>query len=591
MSIRSKRAGLVAIVGAFLVLALLAVFALELANTQTRNRHEVTGRVHDRAVLAAALIDSLFQTVQQQIPQDAQTYGGQTVPNQLLDSNAQQDVYLALLDARGTVVAHSRGFDAQAQAALPSSSALALVRSGHPYGLGDYVPYKNAGVIDFAVSFPTSFGTRTLVTGFAPQALGSFVTGELKNIPGARGSINYLLDGNGVVLASTNTAARVGHKLAAPGASAALKHPTTDAAGTYFDQVHLTNSTWRVVLSSPDGPLFATVNGWHELVPWIIFAAFALVAVVALMLGLRLAVSADELREVNLRLASVNDDLIEANDSLEHRAAELARSNEELDQFASIASHDLQEPLRKVRTFTQQLATTEGANVSEKGREYLERANAAAERMQRLIEDLLKFSRVSTQGRPFTQVDLGAVARDVLSDLETQISDAGAVVRLGDLPVIDADALQMQQLLQNLISNAVKFHKEGVTPEVDVTGELQGGTVRLTVKDNGIGFEPRYNLRIFRVFERLHGRNEYAGTGIGLALCRKIADRHGGTIEALGQPGVGSTFTVVLPVKQRQAHQVVVADVAASPDRGKADEATAAGERNGDDRAEVTADA
>jgi signal transduction histidine kinase len=588
---RSKRAGLVAIVGAVIVLALLTVFALELSNTQTRNRNEVTGRVHDRAVLSAALIDSLFQTVQQQIPQDAQTYGGQTVSNQLLDANAQQDIYLVLLGPQGDVLASSSGFDAQARADLPSSRALALVKAGHAYGLGDYVPYKQTGVIDFAVSFPTRFGTRTLVTGFAPQALSAFVNGELKDIPGVAGSFNYLLDGNGVVLASTNPASPVGRLINARGAPAALKHPTADSAGTYFDQVHLVNSTWRVVLTSPDGPLFASVNGWRQLVPWIIFAAFAIVAVVALILGLRLALSADELRVVNLQLARVNQDLVDANSSLERRAAELARSNEELDQFASIASHDLQEPLRKVRTFTQQLAVMESDHVSEKGREYLQRANAAAERMQRLIEDLLKFSRVSTQGRPFTRVNLNEVARGVLSDLETQISDAGAVVRLGQLPVIEADALQMQQLLQNLISNAVKFRKEGVTPEVEVTGGVDAGTARITVKDNGIGFEPRYNLRIFRVFERLHGRSEYAGTGIGLALCRKIADRHGGTIEADSEPGQGSTFTVALPLEQREVLRGTAVDVSAGSGAHEPVGTATPNVLTGDERAEVTADA
>ncbi|HVA73833.1 MAG TPA: ATP-binding protein [Acidimicrobiales bacterium] len=591
---RSKRAGLVAVVGACIVLALLAVFALELSDTQTRNRNEVKGQVHDRAVLAAALIDSLFQTVQQQVPTDAQTYGGQTVPNQVLDAKAGQDIYLVLLDSNGEVLASSQGFDAQASSELPSSTALALLRSGHLYGLGDYLPYKQTGVIDFAVSFPTGFGTRTLVTGFAPSALSTFVNSELKNIPGVRGSFNYLLDGNGVVLASTNPASKVGHPINAPGATSALKHTAGDSAGTYFDQAHLKNSTWRVVLSSPDGPLFATVTGWRQLVPWIIFGAFAVVAIVALLLGLRLALSADELRVVNLQLARVNQDLVDANASLERRAAELARSNEELDQFASIASHDLQEPLRKVRTFTEQLAVMESDHVSELGREYLRRANAAAERMQRLIEDLLKFSRVSTQGRPFTQVDLGDVAHEVVSDLETQIADAGALVRLHELPVIEADALQMQQLLQNLVSNAVKFRKEGVQPEIYVSGEIEGDIVRLTVRDNGIGFEPRYSLRIFRVFERLHGRSEYSGTGIGLALCRKIADRHGGTIEADSEPGAGSTFTVLLPVHQRDKRQNLTLDVSRDPVGGDVPGeavSTAAGAGSGDNHSEVTADA
>jgi light-regulated signal transduction histidine kinase (bacteriophytochrome) len=228
------------------------------------------------------------------------------------------------------------------------------------------------------------------------------------------------------------------------------------------------------------------------------------------------------------------------------------RSNGELEQFASIASHDLQEPLRKVRTFTQQLTVVDADNLSEKGRDYLDRANAAAERMQNLIEDLLRFSRVATHGRPFAPVNLWTIAEEVISDLEAQVEQAGAVVELGELPTISADALQMRQLMQNLISNAIKFRRPGVTPEVSITSEVDDAAARITVTDNGIGFEPEYSRRIFRVFERLHGRSEYQGTGIGLALCRKITERHGGTVVADSEPGVGSVFTVTLPLHQKE---------------------------------------
>jgi light-regulated signal transduction histidine kinase (bacteriophytochrome) len=228
------------------------------------------------------------------------------------------------------------------------------------------------------------------------------------------------------------------------------------------------------------------------------------------------------------------------------------RSNAELDQFASIASHDLQEPLRKVRTFTQQVTVIESGNLSEQGREYLERANAAAERMQKLIEDLLRFSRVSTHARPFAAVDLGAITREVLEDLEFEVDRAGAVVRVGDLPRLNGDALQLRQLMQNLISNALKFRREGVVPEVAIDASVDGELATITVRDNGIGFEQQYSRRIFRVFERLHGRAAYPGTGIGLALCRKIVDRHGGSIVAAGEPGAGSTFTVTIPTHQRE---------------------------------------
>jgi signal transduction histidine kinase len=549
--LKVNKAGLVIIAAGCVVLALLAVFALELSSNQARSRHNVEGQVHDRAVLAAALIDSLFQSVQQQVPQDSRTYGTPVVTAaQMQAAVSQGDVYAVLLGPDGQVLAASSGFTAQAHDALFTSAALRLVKSGLPYGLGNYSQYGTTGAIDFAVPFPTPYGTRTLLTGFTPGALSQFITGELQHVPGVRGSLNYLVEGNNVVLASTNPKVGVGQPLTVPGASQALNRTAADTHDTYFAQQKLANSTWHVVLTSPDGPLFASVDGWRVDVPWIIFVAFALVSLFAIILGFRVLRSADQLADANRQLGVVNEELVDANVALERRAAELARSNEELDQFASIASHDLQEPLRKVRTFTEQLTVMETEHLSDKGRDYLGRTNAAAERMQKLIEDLLRFSRVSTQGRAFEPVDLSAIAAAVSSDLEAQISALGAVVNVGELPTISADPLQMHQLLLNLVSNGLKFHRDGVTPEVDIEGTIDNGLLRLTVRDNGIGFEPQYSQRIFRVFERLHGRADYPGTGIGLALCRKIVDRHGGTITAEGHPGVGSMFTVVLPTRR-----------------------------------------
>jgi signal transduction histidine kinase len=534
--------------GALVALALLTVFAIELSNTQAKSKNDVKARVHERAVLAAALIDSLFQSVGGQIPQDERTYGTPVVSQRTMNHNLMTSAYLALLDSHGTVIAATRGFDAQARSNLANSAALGLLRTRHPYGLGDLQRYRKTGVIDFAVAFPTKYGIRTLLTGFAPSALSTFISGELIKIPGVKGSVNYLLDGNGAVLAST-TAAHLGTQLShapAPGLTA------TDAGGNHFDQAALSNSTWRVVLSSPTGPLFASVTGLRKWVPWIIFVAFALVALLALALARRALRSTAEVRDAKARLEIVNVELADTNEALERRARELARSNAELEQFASIASHDLQEPLRKVRTFTQQLTVIESDRLSDKGREYLDRANLAAERMQKLIEDLLKFSRVATHGRPFADVDLADVTSEVLEDLEAQVKRSDAVVEVGELPTISADALQMRQLFQNLISNALKFKRAGVRPTVTIASTTLGDTLQITVRDNGIGFDQQYARRIFRVFERLHGRDEFPGTGIGLALCRKIAERHGGTVVAEGEPGVGSTFTVTLPLHQRE---------------------------------------
>jgi signal transduction histidine kinase len=546
---RRREAKLLLAAAVFIVVGLLAVFAAELANTQARSKRDVEARVHERAVLAAALIDSLFQSVEQQVPQNAASYGAAHVSTSQLDRKRQQSPYLVLLDAQEHVLAASTGFTAQARADLGQSAALAEIRNHHPYGLGNVLPYGRTGVINFAVSFPTRYGIRTLLTGLIPSQLSSFITGELRRIPGVRGAHNYLIDGNNTIVASNDPARPAGYRLTRPAQAQALSRASGEIRGHYYDQVRLANSPLRVLLAAPDGPLFASVTGLRKWVPWLIFAAFGAFAALALALGARVLRSADQVREANGRLKLLNEELASTNEALATRARELARSNSELEQFASIASHDLQEPLRKVRTFTQQLAATEADKVSEKGVDYLNRVNAAAERMQRLIEDLLKFSRVATHGRPFASVDLSQITQEVLEDLEAQVESAGAVIRVGDLPTIEADTLQMRQLMQNLVSNAIKFRRPGVTPQIAIEATLHDELVELTVSDNGIGFEPQYSHRIFRVFERLHGRGEYPGTGIGLALCRKIAERHGGTVIAEGEAGAGARFTVTLPLR------------------------------------------
>ncbi|MFY0529002.1 ATP-binding protein [Archangium gephyra] len=229
----------------------------------------------------------------------------------------------------------------------------------------------------------------------------------------------------------------------------------------------------------------------------------------------------------------------------------LEQSNRELESFASVASHDLQEPLRKIQTFGERLKTTCAASLSPEGRDYLERMNNAAGRMRRLIDDLLSFSRISSKAPTFARVDLGRVAREVLADLETAIEQAGATVTVGELPTLEAEPMQMRQLLQNLVSNALKFRRENVAPSVSIhaTVHADAGLCELRVADNGIGFDEKYLDRIFNVFQRLHGRGKYEGTGIGLAICRKIAERHGGSIDARSKPGQGATFIVKLPLK------------------------------------------
>jgi len=253
----------------------------------------------------------------------------------------------------------------------------------------------------------------------------------------------------------------------------------------------------------------------------------------------------------------------EAEERLRLAAEQLRRSNLELQEFASVASHDLQEPLRKIQAFGDRLRVKCAAALGENGHDYLERMQDAARRMQILLHDLLTLSRVTSKAQPFERVNLRKIVEDVVSDLEVRIEQTGGLVEIGRLPVIDADAGQMRQLLQNLISNALKFQARGTKPEVIISGKVLDNAeslpgsmpgeeiCQLVVRDNGIGFDERYLDRIFQVFQRLHSRSDYEGTGIGLAVCRKIAERHGGTISAKSAEGEGATFIVTLPVKQR----------------------------------------
>lgn len=241
-------------------------------------------------------------------------------------------------------------------------------------------------------------------------------------------------------------------------------------------------------------------------------------------------------------------------------AADLERSNRELEQFAYVASHDLQEPLRKIRTFSDRLLIKCADKLDEAGNDSLQRMQSAAVRMQTLIDGLLSLSRVTTQGQDFVAVDLNQIANEVVSDLEVQIEQAGGRVEVGHLPTIQADPLQMRQLLQNLIANGLKFRRLEAAPLVKVHGRFIHGRsqrktgrpateeqCRILVEDNGIGFEQRHQERIFGVFERLHPRDVFEGMGIGLALCRKIVERHNGRITGHGNPGEGSVFEVLLP--------------------------------------------
>jgi diguanylate cyclase (GGDEF)-like protein len=320
-ALAGRRAPLALVIAAVVVLAVLTVFAIELSDTQTSSRRDVVARVHERSVLAAALIDSLLHSASGQVKLYESQYGGRVVSDRAVDQARQQNTYVALVSLKGRVLANSRGFTPQAKSDLSHSAALALVRSGHGYALGNVLPYGRTGVVNLAVKFPTSYGQRVLLTGLSPATLSGFLTGELRRIPGVRGAHNYVIDGTDTVLASTNPARPVGYRFMTPAQRAALSRSSGTRQGSYYDQVGIPNSTWRIVLAAPAGRLFAAVSGLRKWLPWLIFAAFALVALAALLLGMRVVRSAQSgLHQANSRLQDVNLQLELANRALAHDA-------------------------------------------------------------------------------------------------------------------------------------------------------------------------------------------------------------------------------------------------------------------------------
>jgi signal transduction histidine kinase len=238
---------------------------------------------------------------------------------------------------------------------------------------------------------------------------------------------------------------------------------------------------------------------------------------------------------------------------LSRYTVKLEQSNRELQDFAYVASHDLQEPLRKIQVFSGRVREENQERLDETSLDFLDRVVNAAQRMQHLIEALLEYSRIATKQQPFRPVDLGQVAREVAGDLDALVAQTRGRIEVGSMPVIEADAVQMRQVLQNLVANALKYHRPDTPPQVRVEGrcpdpDAESAVCEITVSDNGIGFDERYLDKIFTPFQRLHGKKQYQGTGMGLAIVRRIVERHGGTVTARSTPGTGSAFVVTLPM-------------------------------------------
>jgi light-regulated signal transduction histidine kinase (bacteriophytochrome) len=248
---------------------------------------------------------------------------------------------------------------------------------------------------------------------------------------------------------------------------------------------------------------------------------------------------------------------------LENKVRELDRSNKELEEFAYIASHDLQEPLRKITSFSERLKEKLPSNLEPDVQLYLNRMLAATDNMRMLIDNLLEFSRTSRISEPFVRTDLNNIISEVIADLELKIEETSTSVTSETLPVIDAIPMQMRQLFTNLFTNAIKFKGDGATPKIEITSSelsdeekdanhlrVNNKYFKITVKDHGIGFDQEFSMKIFQIFQRLHGKAEYPGSGIGLAICKKIVENHSGRIFATSEAGKGAEFITILPESQ-----------------------------------------
>jgi signal transduction histidine kinase len=542
------------IAAAFVLMALLmlGVGAWVLADSQSRDREQLRNRYSQGAVVAASLIDALFQSATQTQAQVlAQQFGG-AVTTQALDAYNQrsQTIYTAILDGTGAVVAKSSGAPAQ-----PGSAVLeAAEQTKQGFTVSDEVDVGGTPAVESAFRFPISKDgkqSRYIVSASPLKFFSAFLSGSIQPLVQLGGDA-YILDGKGKVLGAVSKSSPKHPRAPSPSlieqvnarSSATYKG---DGRERFFAGRPVTNTHWHVAVTIPTAELYDPVSGVSRWLPWVILAILTLALLSIAVLIRRSLEGAARLAVVNSQLEASQDRLRDRAVELQRSNAELQRSNAELEQFAYVASHDLSAPLRAVAGFSQLLGVRYKGKLDGDADQFITHMQDGVDRMQRIIDDLLAYSRVDRSGLQPEPLDLDAVLAEVLHSLGPEISERGAKVTSDPLGQACGEPGQLAQALQNLIANGLKFTPAGRTPEVHVSVRREGGRVYVSVRDNGIGIDPDHGEQIFKMFQRLHSADDYPGTGIGLAIVKKIIDRHGGRVTVEAAPGGGTAFTFDVP--------------------------------------------
>ncbi|MEX2382079.1 MAG: ATP-binding protein [Opitutales bacterium] len=427
---------------------------------------------------------------------------------------------------------------------------IGMSREWEPYISEVYKRHAEPQVLVVAVAVPVHNEDRQVIGALVSQYSLDGISEGLRQVKLGESGTVFLLDPNGVVAAhpELDLRERVVRaysslepvQLALEGRShtAEYRDPLSDVSKVAtFIPVTIAERDWVVVAEQPTAEAYAPIRriAMHITAAGSIFA----LAAVAVVMGLW---------RISERNRKLNLELERRNAALQKTTAELERSNQELEQFAYVASHDLQEPLRMVASYTQLLGRRYQGRLDNKADKYIHYAVDGAKRMQALIQDLLKYSRVGTRAKPFEPTDMSEIFERALSNLKITIKEENAVVTADAMPTLMADPTQMTQLFQNLIGNAIKFRREE-PPRVHVSVRRKGDEWVFSVSDNGVGIAPEFFENIFIIFQRLPNNREVSGTGLGLSVCKKIIERHGGRIWVESKEGEGSTFHFTIPDK------------------------------------------